>query len=339
MPMYERSDWIAKRVEAPIDPEQSIIDAHHHLWDRPTTRYCAEELSADAAAGHNVTHTVFVECSASYDLDAGTRMAPVGETRFVVVEAERAAAIGATRIGAIVGHADLMLGDAVAEVLGAHVEAGAGLFRGVRHGVNWSRHDSVKNGHHDPIRFQLADPDFRAGVAALGAAELSFDAWLYFDQLGELAAMARSVPETTIVLNHLGGPLGIGPHAGDGQAEMEAVWTAGMVDVASCDNVVLKVGGIGMEHYFGMGWYERPEPPSSDEVAAWWADRVHFAIDAFGPDHCLFESNYPVDRQTLPYTVLWNAFQILAERYDAAERRALFHDTAAQAYRIDVGPV
>lgn len=338
MPIHERSEWIARRVEAPIDPDEPIIDAHHHLWDRPDSRYLAEELSADAGAGHRVTHTVFVECSASYDLDADPRFAPVGETRFVAAEAQRTAAIGTTRIGAIVGHADLMLGSAVADVLAAHVEAGAGLFRGVRHGVNWSRHESVKNGHHDPEQGQLAHPDFRAGVAALGAADLSFDAWLYFDQLHELGAMARAVPETRVVLNHLGGPLGIGPHAGDGQPDMLDVWRAGIADAARCDNVVLKVGGIGMEHYFGMGWYDLPEPPPSEEVAAWWADRVHFAIDAFGPNRCLFESNYPVDRQTLPYTVLWNAFQILADRYDADERRALFHDTAARAYRIEVNP-
>ena len=228
-----------------------------------------------------------------------------------------------------------MLGAGVREVLDAHVAAGAGRFRGVRHGVNWSPHAAVKNGHHDPAEGQLADPGFRAGLAALGDMGLTFDAWLYFDQLMELADAARAVPQTTFVVNHLGGPLGIGPHAGAGRLAMLERWQRGITELAACPNVVCKVGGIGMEHYFGMGWYDLPSPPSSEAVAAWWSEVVYFAIDAFGPGRCLFESNYPVDRQTLPYTVLWNAFQILADRYDMAEQQALFHDTAARVYRID----
>ncbi|MEM7091441.1 MAG: amidohydrolase family protein [Actinomycetota bacterium] len=336
MPLYERPDWIPRRVEAPIDPGRRIVDAHHHLWDRTSSRYLAEELLADAAAGHNVTHTVFVECSADYDENAPRELAPVGETRFVVEQARRAETIGGAQIGAIVSHADLTLGSQVADVLLAHDAAGAGLFRGVRHGTNWSPHDAIKNGHHDPRPSQMAEDEFRLGVAMLGQHGFSYDAWLYFDQLSELAALARAVPETSIVLNHLGGPLGTGPHAGSGRGEMLGVWRTGIAEVATCDNVVCKVGGIGMEHYYGMGWYDLPEPPSSETVADWWGDMVHVVIDAFGPDRCLFESNYPVDRQTLPYTVLWNAFQTIADRYSDREQDALFFDTAARVYRIEV---
>ena len=330
---HERHEWLAQRVETAIDPERRIIDAHHHLWQRENSTYLAAELIADTRASHNVTHTVFVECSAGYDLAAAPHLAPIGEVRFVAEQAEVARQLGGTEIAAMVGHADMRLGDAVAEVLAAEVEAGAGLFRGVRHGTNWSPYSDVKNGHHEPVKHQLDDRPFREGLAALAEMGLSYDAWMYFDQLGELASVARAIPECNIILNHLGGPLGIGPHATE-RAEMTAIWQAGLTQVAQCPNVVLKVGGIGMEHYFGTPWAGLDVPPASDEVAAYWHDKVHFAIETFGPQRCMFESNFPVDRQTLPYTVLWNAFQILAARYDEIEQHDLFFNTAATAYRI-----
>lgn len=338
MAIYDRPDWIPLRDEAAIDTTQPIIDAHHHLWDRADSTYLARELRSDVEGSHNVTRTVFVECSAGYDVDAAPHLAPVGETRFVAAEAAAMSETSRARIGAIVSHADLTLGDAVEEVLLAHDAAGDGLFRGVRHGVNWSRHDSVKNGHHNPRKGQLAVPEFRRGVSRLGQMGFSFDAWLYFDQLTELAAMALAVPETTIVLNHLGGPLGIGPYVGAHRLEMLEVWQAGIAAVAACPNVVIKVGGIGMEHYFGMPWANLPRPPSSDVVAAWWTEIVRFAIDSFGPDRCMAESNYPVDRQTLPYAVLWNALQRMTANYSEAERNDIFHDTAERIYRIDTTP-
>ena len=333
MANYERHEWLAKRIEGAIDPERQIVDPHHHLWDRDGSTYLAGQLLADTRASHNVTHTVFVECGASYDADASANLVPVGETGFVVEEAQRAAAIGGTTIAGIVSHADLMLGVEVGQVIDAHEEAGSGLFRGIRHGVNWSPHADVKNGHHEPVPHQLANPEFRAGVQQLADRGHSFDAWLYFDQLGELADLARAIPDCTIVVNHLGGPLGIGPHA-TAREEMIAVWRSGIADLATCSNTVLKVGGIGMEHYFGTPWSELEAPPSSEEAAAYWADMVHFAIDTFGPSRAMFESNFPVDRQTLPYTVLWNAFEILADRYSSDEQHELFAATAMRAYRL-----
>lgn len=333
MVSYERHEWLARRVEIAIDPDRPIIDPHHHLWDRSGSTYLAAELTADTAASHNITHTVFVECNSAYDQLSTTKLSPVGETRFVAQQASEAKQLGGANIGAIVGHADLALGRGVEDVLAAHAEAGLGLFRGVRHGTNWSRHDNVKNGHHNPSQYLLGDPAFRAGISTLGEMGFSFDAWLYFDQITELADLARDVPECTMVLDHLGGPLGIGPHA-TARAEMAEVWRDGITDVATCDNVVLKVGGLGMEHYFGTPWSEQGAPPSSEEVAAYWNDTVHFAIDAFGPSRCMFESNFPVDRQTLPYTALWNAFQILATPYSAAEQDELFVGTASRSYGI-----
>ena len=330
---YERHDWLAKRVEAAIDPTRTIIDAHHHLWDRNGSTYLVDELHADTSAGHNVTHTVFVECSAEYDLVSSAQLAPVGETRFVTGQASHATHGTNSKIAAIVGHADLTLGPGLTEVLAAHEQAGNGLFRGVRHGTNWSSHSEVKNGHHGPTEHLLLNPNFQQGVSTLASMGFSFDAWLYFDQLVELAELAQRVPECTIVLDHLGGPLGIGPHAA-AREEMVKLWRTGLVDVARHPNVVLKVGGLGMEHYFGTSWADLAAPPSSAEVAEHWGDMVRFAIDTFGPDRCMFESNFPVDRQTLPYTVLWNAFQILADNYSDSEQHDLFFGTAARSYAI-----
>lgn len=333
---YDRHGWLAQTVEQAIDPDQRILDPHHHLWERNGATYLAAELSADATTSHNVTDTVFVECMSGYD-DGPEHLAPVGETRFVAAQAAETQRLGGPTIGAIVGHADLRLGTAVNEVLIAHEQAGGGLFRGIRHGTNVSSHPDVKTGHHAPIPGLMGDATFRQGLATLADMGYSFDAWLYFDQLDELADMARAVPHCPIVLDHLGGPLGVGGYAVM-RDQMIAHWRAAMTEVATCPNVVLKIGGIGMEHYFGNDWSMQPRPPGSEEVASYWADMVRWAIDAFSPERCMFESNFPVDRQTLPYTVLWNAFQILGSQYDEEERAALFFGTGAKAYRIDPAP-
>lgn len=337
MANYDRHEWLAKRHEVAIDPKRPIIDPHHHLWDLEASTYLAAELGQDTQASHNVTHTVFVECSSSYDEGASAAFAPVGETRFVAEQAEQTLLIGGPTIAGIVGHADLSLGAAVEDVLAQHHDAGAGLFRGVRHGTNWSPHPDVKNGHHEPGPRLLLDPGFQAGAARLAQMGFSFDAWLYFDQLHELADMARAVPECAIVVDHLGGPLGIGPHATD-RGEMMQRWRDGIAQAASCSNVMLKIGGLGMEHYFGTSWAGRDTPPTSEEVASFWHDMVHTAISEFGPSRCMFESNFPVDRQTLPYTVLWNSFEILAAPYTEAEQHELFFGTANRFYRLGAEP-
>ncbi|MGI9596353.1 MAG: amidohydrolase family protein [Acidimicrobiales bacterium] len=328
-----RFEWLAQRVEEPIDPNRAIVDPHHHLWDNRGGTYLAEELLADTTAGHNVVKTVFVECRSKYDRDAPDSMQPVGETRFVARQAAMAAAAGRTEIAGIVSHADMMLGDSVEEVLAAHDGAGNGLFRGIRHAVSLDPHPDIPVGHNNPAPSMMATPQFHAGVATLGRMDFSFDAWLYHPQLPQLLELARAVPETSIILNHLGGPLGIGPYADDRAGAM-ATWRASMTDVAGCDNVTLKVGGIGMDGYYGLGWTDQPIPPDSDAVVAAWQDRVHFSIDTFGPDRCMFESNFPVDRQALTYPVLWNALQKMAAPYSDAEQDQLFSGTATRVYRL-----
>ena len=329
----DRFDWLAGTVEPAIDPDRRIVDPHHHLWDRGGSTYLAPELLADLTGSHNVTKTVFVECRAKYDREAEPHFAPVGETTFVAGEAAITDAAGGPTIAGIVSHADMMLGDRVEEVLAAHDAAGKGRFRGVRHATSWDASDEIRPGHSSPTRAMMDTPEFRAGVAKLAEMGFSFDSWLFFTQLGELERLARALPQASIVLNHLGGPIAIGPYRAE-RDQAHAAWRAAMTSIAGCDNVVLKVGGIGMDNYFGLGWAAAPAPPSSEQVAGHWSDDVRWCIDLFGPTRCMLESNFPVDRQALPYPVLWNALQIMASTYSETEQDELFAGTAERVYRL-----
>ena len=329
----DHKTWLAAHREDPIDPDEAICDPHHHLWEHETNNYMLEELWDDTGAGHNVVSTVFVECMSGYRSDGPEQLRPVGETDFVRAVAERSAQgeDGAAVISGIVSFADLTLGDAVEEVLAAHDAAGGGLFRGIRHAATWDESPKVHNGHTKPPQHLLVDETFGKGLATLGRMGFSFDAWVYHPQLSDVVAMARAHPEVPIVLDHLGGPIGIGPYAERRDEVLEA-WRPAMAELATCDNVALKVGGIGMSLY-GLGWHKRPTPPTSEELAEAWGPVIHWCIEAFGADRCMFESNFPVDKQSCSYTVLWNAFQRIAADASADERRNLFHDTAASFYR------
>ena len=329
----DRAAWLARHHEEALEPDLPIVDAHHHLWDWPGDRYLLEELRADTGTGHAVVQTVFVECTYGYRDDGPEALRPVGETEHVARLAAVADATPGPTVAGIVGFADLRLGAAVEEVLAAHVEAGEGRFRGVRHASAWDASDEVGNAHTDPPPGLLLDPDLRAGVEALGRAGLSFDAWLYSPQLGELVDLARRCPDVTIVVDHLGGPLAVGPYA-TRRPEVLAEWRTAMASVAACPNVSLKLGGIGMPT-IGPDWHERPEPPTSEDVAREWGPSVRWAIEAFGADRCMFESNFPVDGWTIGYGVLWNAFKRMVADASPAERDALFRGTATRVYRLE----
>lgn len=331
--MDDTAEWLALTVETPIEPDRPIVDPHHHLWERPGNRYTVDELRADTAAGHRIVATVFVECAAGYRPDGPEHLRPVGETEFVAAQAAIAAERGDPPIAGIVGFADLTLGDAVDEVLAAHIEAGGGLFRGIRHAAGWHADPAIKNSHSDPTENLLAEPGFRRGFARLAAHGLRFDSWLYHPQLPELVDLCRAHPEVPVICDHIGAPMGIGPYA-DRWDEVDAQWRPAMTALAACENVTLKVGGIGMNRYYGGGWPDRPAPPRSEELAAVWGDRLRFCIDTFGPDRCMFESNFPVDRESCNYVVLWNTYERIAQHYDPAEQEAMFHDTAVRVYDL-----
>lgn len=317
--------------EAALEPDRPIVDPHHHLWDHPTSRYLLDELHADTGAGHNVQRSVFVECGSAYRADGPASHRPVGETDFVRAIAEDSGRTDGAVIAGIVGFADLTAPD-VDDVLDAHIAAGKGLFRGIRHVNAWDASDDVRASHTNPPPGLLLQDDFRRGFAALGRAGLRFDAWMYHPQLPELANLARAHPDVPVILDHLGGPLGIGPYSADRDVMLD-VWRDGMRQVAACDNVVLKVGGIGMP-VFGLDWHKRDVPPTSEELAAAWGPDIRWCIELFGVDRCMFESNFPVDRASCSYVVLWNAFKRMAADASESEKSWLFHDTAARAYAL-----
>jgi predicted TIM-barrel fold metal-dependent hydrolase len=332
-----RADWLARRTETALDPDLPIVDPHHHLWDRPRFAYTIADLADDIGAretgGHNVVATVFVECRAMYRANGDKAMRVVGETEFVVGQAAMAASgyYGAARAcAAIVGHIDLTIGDAAGAVTDAHLAAGGGRFRGIRHA---SAHDSspdIRTTSTLPPAGLLADSTFRKGFAHLGKRGLSFDAWLYHPQIGELAALASAFPDTTIVLDHCGGPLGVGPYTREGIFEG---WRASIRDIARRPNVVVKLGGLGMA-VNGYDFHEQEDPPTSQTLATAWKPWFETCIEAFGAERCMFESNFPVDKGSCSYNALWNAFKRVAAGASAGERAALFHDTAARVYKI-----
>jgi predicted TIM-barrel fold metal-dependent hydrolase len=326
--------WLATLREPALEPERAICDPHHHLWDHPTSRYLLDELVADTSE-HNVVKTVFVECGSMYAEDQSDELAPVGETVFVQAVAEQSAAgrYGSMRANAgIVGHADLMLGEAVDAVLAAHLAASPERFRGVRHSAAWHASAAIRRSHSRNVPHMLMLDRFRQGFARLSNYGLSFDAWLFHTQIDELTDLARAFEDTPIILDHVGGPLGIGPHAGK-RDEVFAAWSRSIVELARCPNVVVKLGGLGMA-LCGFGWHKRERPPSSAELARSQQPYLLHCIEHFGVERCMFESNFPVDKVSSSYTLLWNAFKRVAAGFSEPEKVALFHDTAVRTYRL-----
>jgi len=328
-----RQEWLDRWHEEILEPDLPIIDPHHHLWDRPGWRYLLDELLLDLRSGHNIVATVFLQCRAMHRADGLESLRPVGETEFVngVAAMSASGGYGLTRVCAgIVGYADLQLGTPVRDVLEAHLRAGGDRFRGIRHTNAWEA--SVPRPTNAPQPGLLADARFRAGFAQLAPLGLSFDAWLYHPQIPELTALAQAFPDTAIVLDHVGGPLGIGAYAGRRDAVFTQ-WAAGIQDLATCPNVYVKLGGLGMP-LTGLALHEQAVPPTSEQLAT--ACRPYFerCIEAFGAERCMFESNFPVDKEAYSYAVYWNACKRLAQGASATERAALFRDSAAHFYRI-----
>jgi len=333
---YGGNDWLALTQEPTLEPELPICDPHHHFWDfrtdrLPYQRYLLHELAADVNCGHNVRSTVFVEARAMYRPDGPVELRPVGEVEFVqgLAAASASGLYGPCRAAAaIVGHANLNLGDRVTPVLEALHAASPNRLRGIRHTVTWDPHPEVGNREKEGV---LATADFRDGARVLARMGLSLDTGVCFPQLPELAAFAQAVPELTIILTHLGGLTRVGPYA-NRDDEVLATWRRGLAAVAACPNVLLKLGGIGMPR-LGFDWHERTTPIGSEELATSMAPLMTDCIEQFGPNRCMFESNFPVDKVSFSHHVLFNAFKRFSQGYAAAERAALFHDTAVRAYR------
>jgi L-fuconolactonase len=330
------SAWLGRKPpEAALEPGLPIVDPHHHLWHTPHRGlYFLPELLADLSGGHNIVSTVFLECQAMYRAGGPVEMRPVGEVEFVAGVAAMSASgnYGSTRVAeAIIGHADLTLGARVREVLQAEIAAGGGRMRGIRFTTPWDASEAVGKfvSRYVPPHL-LLDATFREGFAQLAPLGLTFDSWLYHPQLPDLLDLARAFPGTTIILDHVGGVLGVGPYAGQRAAIMPE-WRKNIDALAKCPNVQVKLGGLGMTS-FGFDFHDRAAPPSSDDLAAAWRPFIEPCIEAFGVGRCMFESNFPPDKQSCGYTELWNAFKRITAGASAAEKTALYSGTAARVY-------
>ena len=333
------NDWLALTQEPSLEPELPLCDPHHHFWDQrpgsiPYQRYLIHELMGDLNSGHNVRSTVFVEARSMYRAGGPEELRPVGEVEFVQGQAAASASgiYGPSRAASgIVGHADLKLGENVRPVLEALQAASPNRFKGIRHNVTWSPDPSLDDRESQGI---MGNDSFRAGARVLADMGLSLDTMLSFPQLPELADFARAVPDLTIILNHLGGISRTGIYANKDE-EVIPQWREGIAAVAACPNVVLKCGGMGMPRW-GFGWHARDIPIGSEELAEAMAPWMNYAIEQFGVDRCMFESNFPPDKVSFSYNIMYNAFKRMSQDRSAAERADLFHDAAARAYRIDV---
>ncbi len=335
MPLPGSNEWRTLIKEDILEPARPIIDPHHHLWPTATRwgSYSLEDLWSDTMTGHNIEKTVFIDCGASYRTDGPVHLKPCGETEYVRLNAEASAKeTEKTRIAGIVGHANLALPPAqLEEVLAEHERAGGGLFRGIRHAGPHDDTGTLLNpGTRGPGLY--LKPEFQAGVRTLGRLGYSFDTWHFFHQNRDYLTLAQSAPETVMILDHFGTPLGVGPYSGR-RAEIFETWKADMAEIAKCPNVIAKLGGMAMPDN-SYGWHTRGIPPSSDEFVKAQRDWYLYTIDCFGPDRCMFESNFPVDKMSIHYPILWNAFKKIAAGFSEAEKQAMFYGTAARVYRV-----
>ena len=340
MSRAQNADWLDQVQEEALEPDLPIIDPHHHLWDRQTTwiqnRYLMDEIQADLGSGHAIDATVFVECHSMYRAQGPEEFRPVGEVEFANGIAAMAAsgAYGPTRVAAaIIGHADLQMGARIKGVLEALQAAAPERFRGIRYIGAWVDDPAVFTPSYVKGPGLYLDQTFREGFAQLAPQGLIFEAAIRHPQLPEFLDLARAFPETPMVLDHIGGVVGVGTFAGR-RDEIFETWRNDIAAIAKdCPNVIVKLGALNMT-YCGFGWEKRPLPPTSEELCAAYRPYYETVIELFGPERCMFESNFPVDKVSCSYAVLWNAFKRMTQGYAPADRAALFHDTAARLYRI-----
>lgn len=327
--------WLDKVQEEILEPSLPIVDPHHHLWGDPRPQYLLDEFMADVTAGHNICATVFADCTEQYRTTGPEHLRPIGETEFalsVFKDAQARHPNGPRICEGIISYADLRAGAAVREVLEAHIEAGEGHFKGIRQSTSWDADDRLRTTARTPPPRLLYDAALREGFAQLAPLGLTFDSWVYHHQLEDLIDLAKTFPDTTIILDHIGGPLGIAAYEGR-RDEVFQQWSKGIHALAACTNVNVKIGGMGMR-ISGFGFHEMDTPPTSQQLADAWRPYVETCIEAFGAERSMFESNFSVDKLSYSYPVLWNAFKRLAAGCSDKEKTQLFSGTAARVYSL-----
>ncbi|MFK7918694.1 MAG: amidohydrolase [Ilumatobacter sp.] len=328
------ADWLAQVTEAPIDPDREIVDPHHHLWPQGgALPYGIDDLVGDTSGGHRIVETVFIECHAAYLTEGPEHLRSLGETEFVAqsaLELEQRHPTAAP-ISGIVVSVDLTRDD-LDDVLDAHEAAAQGRLRGVRDALARSREPDAHAIPSFAAEGKFEDPAFVRGVQRLGERGLTYDSWHFHYQNTEFTQLAQAAPGTTMVLDHFGTPAAIGSDAGR-HDEIFETWRLDMTAIASCANTVAKLGGLAMPDN-GFGYHQAEVPPTSDEFLTLQRRWYEHAIESFGPERSMFESNFPVDRFSLSYGVYWNAMKKLAAPYTEAEQAAMFAGTARRTYGL-----
>jgi predicted TIM-barrel fold metal-dependent hydrolase len=308
--------------------ETARCDSHHHLYPNANAhfagqQYLVDELARDAASVAEVVSTVYVQAHNAYDRMASPALAPVGETRWVA-----ALPRPDNLISKIVGFADLTLGEEIDAVLDAHVEAGAGRFAGIRHSAAWDADPELPNAGCAPPPGLLRQVRVASAVGAIHRRGFTFETWVYHRQLDEVRHLARQQPDGVIIVDHLGGPIDTGARRDEALSE----WRTGLKALAGCPNVLIKLGGLGVTGLTAPG---RLSPtPDAGELAAHWGPEIRWCIETFGPQRCLFETNFPVDLRLASYSTLWAAYDLITADLSPAERDWAFRRTAETAYGI-----
>ena len=331
-------DWLAQVKEEIINPELSIIDPHHHLWNGDNQLagsfpYLIENLSEDTNSGHNIVGTIFMECAQGYYSGGEEKYKPVGETEFVINLIKDSEKLSkSTNIIGIIGFADLMLGHEVKDVLNTHLSKGEGLFRGIRHAAGWDKNNEIHNSHSNPIENIYHNKSFMKGAEELINLNLTFDAWHYHHQINDLSIFAKKYPELTIIHDHFGGPLGVGPYEGK-KEEIFKKWKDDISLLSESKNVYAKLGGLAMP-VNGWNFHKQNKPASSDQILDMHHEYYLHTINCFGVERCMFESNFPVDRRSVSYHVIWNAFKKMVLGYSDEDKNKLFFKNAKDVYGV-----
>ena len=331
--LEDHLNWLNLHNEETIDPERPIIDPHHHFWPGDL-HYLLDDLRLDTESGHNIKKTVFIECSQEYLEEGDQDFAPVGETIFVKKICDAAKEESQrTQIEGIVGHVNLLIGaEKTKAVLKSHLKEGGALFKGIRHAGGWDHHYELSNSHHNPPKNLYSDETFLESLNELSNMNLSFEAWQYHHQVNQVKKIAETLPNLKIVLNHFSGPIGIGPYATK-KDEIFEVWKTDILTLSKYENVYAKLGGMAMP-INGYEFHKQASPATSDQLIKEQEHSYHFLIKSFGAERCMFESNFPVDKQSISYNVLWNAFKKMADRYNSEEKDQMFYKTAQSFYKL-----
>ena len=334
-----RQEWLNQHIEDPILPNIPIIDPHHHLWDVGFGRYYIEELLEDInSSGHNILSTVYIMSSSNtkiYSKDGLEEFKPLKEIEFATSEGKRADLIPNNKVkvnASIVGSVDLTYGNKLQPVLEKAVNISEGRLKGIRMLLASHTDPRISSGAVKSDLGLMLHPNFIDGAKCIQNANLSLDFWIYHTQLNEMEKIARSLPDLTIILNHIGGPIHLGEYEGK-QAATHREWRSAMMRLSRIPNINVKLGGLGMA-VNGAKFHNNKFPPNSVQLSDVWKPWIYETIDMFGFDRCMFESNFPVDKGSCSYGALWNAFKILAKDMSDDEINKLFSKNAANIYKI-----